>query len=232
MRIFGYIRILPLLVLVAMFSFAVRIGDFVSGLETAGSAFAQEEVHNGEPPPLPASPLAGEGHADAGVPALPNPGDDTESEEIEWQDASDAEFEYSEVRAGLYKDLVARRKELEQREKELMMRAALLEAGERELDQKLREMIAIRNEIEGLLQEQSAEEVARIESLVKIYEGMKAKDAASIFNTLDMSVLMQIMARMSERKSAPILAEMVPDRARSVTILLAEQKKLPTLVGQ
>ena len=83
----------------------------------------------------------------------------------------------------------------------------------------------IKNEIEALLKEQSAEEQSRINSLVKIYEGMKAKDAARIFNTLDMDVLIMVMSRMSERKSSPILAEMSPDRARTVTLLLAQQKQ-------
>ena len=83
-------------------------------------------------------------------------------------------------------------------------------------------MTAVRNEIESLLQMQSQQEAERIVSLVKIYEGMKAKDAARIFNTLDTDVLLSVMTRMSERKSAPILAEMNPDRARSVTILMAQ----------
>ena len=61
---------------------------------------------------------------------------------------------------------------------------------------------------------------------------MKAKDAANIFNTLDMDILISVMGRMSERKLAPILAEMNPDRARSVTIFLAEQKSQPTLPNQ
>ena len=64
-------------------------------------------------------------------------------------------------------------------------------------------------------------------SLVKVYENMKAKDAAQIFNTLDMDILIEVMGRMSERKLSPVLAEMDPDRARSVTIFLAEQKSLP-----
>ena len=56
---------------------------------------------------------------------------------------------------------------------------------------------------------------------------MKAKDAARIFNTLDVDVLLNVISRMSERKSAPILAEMDADRARTVTILLAQQRQVP-----
>ena len=58
---------------------------------------------------------------------------------------------------------------------------------------------------------------------------MKPKDAARIFNTLDLDVLLNVVSRMSERKSAPVIASMDPERARTLTIMLMEQKALPTL---
>jgi len=149
-----------------------------------------------------------------------------------WSDASDTDIEYSGVQAELFEDLSQRRQDLEVKERELAMREALLQAAEREIDQKYSELDLLRQEIEGLLEKQSAEEEARINSLVKIYEGMKAKDAARIFNTLDIDVLISVVSRMSERKSAPVIASMNPERARTVTILLAEQKSLPNLSEQ
>lgn len=149
-------------------------------------------------------------------------------EPIDWEDASEEDFVDSEVRAQLYDDLAQRRKELDQREKELAKREALLKAAEAQMEQKMEELVALKGEIQELLQEQSEEEKARVGSLVKIYEGMKAQDAARIFNTLDMDVLLMVMSEMSERKTAPILAEMNPERARSITILLAQQKQLPS----
>ena len=107
--------------------------------------------------------------------------------------------------------------------------AAQLEVAEREINQKLQELTVIKQRIETLMGNQKEKQNDRIQSLVKIYEGMKAKDAARIFDTLDMSILIQVMDEMSERKSAPILAAMKPDRARAVTSLLAQQNQLPTL---
>lgn len=147
----------------------------------------------------------------------------------DWKDAADTDLEYADVKMELFQDLSERRKAIEGREKELATREALLKAGEQELDQKFRELETLRKEIEGLLQQQSTEEEARIGSLVKIYEAMKPKDAARIFDSLDMDVLISVISRMSERKTSPILAEMNPERARSVTILLAQQKQLPAL---
>ena len=83
--------------------------------------------------------------------------------------------------------------------------------------------------METLLEKQSEEEKKRIESLVRIYEGMKPKDAARILNTLEIDILINVMERMSERRSGPILAEMDSERAREVTTLLAERKRLPDL---
>ncbi|QQG37460.1 MAG: flagellar protein FlbB [Micavibrio aeruginosavorus] len=252
-----------MLVIVASLCFAVRLGEFVTGLSSVGSAFAQQEIKEGEasaPPPLPGHVEAGdEGHADEAQAGQAHdkihgeepadkagenvPGDVTlptiakdsvtpESEKAEWRDAGEEDFNYSGVQESLYKDLTQRREDLEKREKALATRQALLEAAERELDQKVRELTALRGEIEGLLVKQSEEEIARTQSLVRIYEGMKAKDAARIFNTLDTDVLLQVLTKMSERKSSPILAEMDPERARTITILMAQQQQLPALPPQ
>ncbi len=221
---FHRVRILPLLVLVAFLALTVRAGEFVTGVKTGISARAQQEVETA-PPPLTLAQV-GDDTADA----LPYPVEgNTDDEPTAWRDASETEFYYSPIRQELYEDLSRRRQEIEEKERALVTREALLTAAERELDQKLRELTAVRNEIRSLLDQQSEEENERITSLVRIYEGMKAKDAARIFNTLDMDVLIAVMSRMSERRSSPILAEMTPDRARAVTILLAQQKQLPTI---
>jgi flagellar motility protein MotE (MotC chaperone) len=132
----------------------------------------------------------------------------------------------------MFKELITRREELDKRQRILQQREALLRAAEQELERKYEELTQLKSEIGSLLEEQSAAELARIKSLVKTYEGMKAKDAARIFNTLSMDVLIEVMSQMSERKTAPIIAAMETERARQVTVLLAEQKKLPSLPVQ
>jgi len=57
---------------------------------------------------------------------------------------------------------------------------------------------------------------------------MKPKDASAIFDNLDMDILLQVVSRMSERKTAPIMAAMNIQKAQELTTLLAEQKQLPT----
>lgn len=146
-----------------------------------------------------------------------------------WKGADDLDDEYSDVKMELFSDLSKRRKDLETKEKELVMREALLKAAQAELEQKTNELTGIKADIEALLKQQTEQEDKRIASLVKIYEGMKAKDAARIFDNLEMDVLLQVVTKMSERKSAPIIAAMEAEKARNLTILLAEQHQLPDL---
>ena len=146
-----------------------------------------------------------------------------------WRDPGDEAPGYKAVQREVADDLASRRVKLEEREQQLNTREALLKAAEKERKQKYKELSQLRGEIENLLGKQSEEEKARIASLVKVYEGMKPKDAARIFDTLDLDILVAVVSKMSERKLSPVLAAMDPERARTVTIMLAEQNKLPSL---
>lgn len=245
-------RILPALMIVAALTFGVRFSDMIRELSSSRSAYAAAsseaqkmgafEPAAGEPATEAKPPSQDDlKKADAGKPEIEAPSmaplegaekkeaSEAESEPAEWKGADDLDDEYADVKMEMFADLSKRRKDLEAKEKELVMREALLKAAQAELAQKTDELLNIKKDIESLLQQQTEQENERIASLVKIYEGMKAKDAAKIFNSLDMDVLLQVMTKMSERKSAPILAAMDEDKARSVTIMLAEQNKLPAI---
>lgn len=134
---------------------------------------------------------------------------------------------YSAAELEVLQSLSKRRDDLEARERKVAESEALLRAAEQEVDSKIAELNKLKSEIEQLLGKQQGMEEARIVSLVKIYEAMKPKEAAAIFNTLDMDVLLEVVGRMNERKLSPILASMDTERARLVTIKLAEQRQLP-----
>jgi flagellar motility protein MotE (MotC chaperone) len=256
-----HFKILPLLVFVALLAFSVRLVDVVTGFSNlsgsaqAGDTGKVEEVAAAKPPEGGAlkepgqepAPAAEEKKPEGEKPATETaakeepakPGLKIENDEAapavdlpEWRDPADEDPEYANIREDVFKDLAKRRDELDKREKELVTREALLQAAEKEIDRKFQELSQLRGEIEKLLGTQSVEEKARIASLVKIYEGMKPADAARIFDTLDLDVLVAVVGQMSERKLSPVLAEMDPERARTITIMLAEQKKLPELPQQ
>jgi flagellar motility protein MotE (MotC chaperone) len=136
-------------------------------------------------------------------------------------------FSSSEVE--VLQSLSKRRAEIDKREEALSQREALLKAASLEVDRKVTELNKLKGEIEDLLGKQQQMQEERLASLVKIYEAMKPKEAARIFDTLEMDVLLAVVGRMNERKLSPVLASMDPEKARLVTIQLAEQRKLPSL---
>ena len=55
---------------------------------------------------------------------------------------------------------------------------------------------------------------------------MKPKEAARIFDQLEMDVLLQVIDRMKSTKTAPVLAAMLPARAKELTMRIAERRKV------
>jgi flagellar motility protein MotE (MotC chaperone) len=86
---------------------------------------------------------------------------------------------------------------------------------------------ALQATVEDLLKARSDQEEAELKSLVKMYENMKPKAAAKVFEEMDMDVLLDVVERMNERKMAPILALVTPTRAKEITFELAQRRQLP-----
>jgi flagellar motility protein MotE (MotC chaperone) len=55
---------------------------------------------------------------------------------------------------------------------------------------------------------------------------MKPKDAARIFEELEMDTLLPVTERMNERKLAPVMAEMNPAKAKDITEQLATLRQV------
>jgi flagellar motility protein MotE (MotC chaperone) len=119
--------------------------------------------------------------------------------------------------------LGARRGQLDQREQDLNVQLALLAAAEAKLEARIKAMNALKAEMNGLLVQADAKEQAETNRLVKVFESMKAKDAAPRFELLDDSVRLPIAAAMKERVLSAILAEMKPAEAKRLTEALARR---------
>lgn len=132
----------------------------------------------------------------------------------------------NQIEMDLLQSLSARREEIEKYEQEVALREKMLGATELRIDDKIKQMDAMKAELEQLVNKNTEQEEQEIRGLVKIYENMKPKDAARIFDELDMDVLLQVVDKMSERKVAPVLAGMNPIKAKDVTVKLAEARKL------
>jgi flagellar motility protein MotE (MotC chaperone) len=127
-------------------------------------------------------------------------------------------FSLSDEEINLLQALAERRKELDLRAHQLEQREILLLAVERRIDEKVSALKLLHKSIEG-------ETESQYKSLVKIYENMKPKDAARIFEKLDMAILLPVTERMKERKLSAILAKMNTSNAMSLTVQLAQHRK-------
>jgi flagellar motility protein MotE (MotC chaperone) len=127
--------------------------------------------------------------------------------------------------------LAARRQELDEREQLLDIRAEMNGRIEAKLDEQISQLSKLKDRIEALMFDLDEAEELRLARLVKIYETMKPKAAAEIFNRLDIPVLIHVVERMKEAKSAAVLGKMDPKIARRVTTELAKRKERPKLAG-
>lgn len=231
------IKLLPVLIIVSVLSFSVRLSEVITGFSNM-SVKAHAEI-----PPFEV-PFQEEVQIQNIEPAAGKKEDkkkgkqkDEELEEVagteanapKWRDPGNEIADIDGVKLELFEELSERRKVIERAEKDLKIREALIKAAEQEVDQKVTELTSLRQEIENLIGVKNQEDQKRIERLVKIYEGMKPTNAANVFNTLDLDVLISVISRMSERKVSPILSAMNPERARTVTTMLAGESQLPSL---
>ncbi len=145
----------------------------------------------------------------------------------------------------LLERLTARRTELEQYESDLALRASIVDAAEKRIAERAATLEALEAQISSLVDQRTEMEAGQFAGIVAMYETMRPKDAANIFNDLNMDVLLRVAKTMNPRKMAPILAEMSAPRAQELTVQMAtladkpptqmtpdDLAALPQIVGQ
>src|SRR3954467_12746913 len=85
--------------------------------------------------------------------------------------------------------LQQRRQELEQRAREVDIRESLLKAAEKRIESRVEELKAVESRITTATSQKSEADAARFKGIITMYEGMKPKDAAKVFDRLEMGVL-------------------------------------------
>jgi len=125
----------------------------------------------------------------------------------------------------LLQKLSERRAALDRRAQELSQQEVVLKAAEQRVDEKLAKLKSMEEEIGGLVDKQAQQGDERLKGLVKIYETMKPREAARIFEELDAPTVLDVIAQMKEAKAAPILASMDPGKAKTVTAGLIERRQ-------
>lgn len=213
-------RLLPITITIAILLLTLKIGDV---WQSAGGILGP-------------SPAIGAEHetsaaAEQTEPAAEDASEVTNSDDLITRLSTPDVIDVSPTEIRMLENLLERRTRIEQWERDMDMREKLLAATELRIDEKINELKAVNDQIQGLVNQFNAREDEKITSLVKIYETMKPKDAARIFNDLELETLIELLSRMREAKAALIIAKMNSATAKTVTSELAIRRSLPEIAA-
>jgi flagellar motility protein MotE (MotC chaperone) len=125
----------------------------------------------------------------------------------------------SAAERALLERLQERRQELDARSRELDARESLLTAAEKKLEPKPGESKT--GDGKGGAGGRKDDPDARFKGVVTMYETMKPKEAAKIFDRLDIRILIDVASQINPRVMSAILAQMSPEAAERLTVELA-----------
>ena len=122
--------------------------------------------------------------------------------------------------AALLERLGERRDELESQGREAETREALLRAAERKLEARVGDLRGLEDKLQAAADSRDQSQAQTLKGLVTMYESMKPKDAARVFDRLEHRVLIPVVAKIAPRKMAEILSAMQPEAAERLTVAL------------
>jgi flagellar motility protein MotE (MotC chaperone) len=119
--------------------------------------------------------------------------------------------------------LQARRQELDARAREIEIRESLLKAAEKRIESKVEDAKASEAKVTAAAGQKAEADAARFKGIITMYESMKPKDAAKVFDRLEMPVLYEIASQIAPRKMSDIMGLMQPEAAERLTVELARR---------
>jgi len=185
--------------------------------DTTGSVTTESAKGSADAPGTkPAAPAGGGPPAPLGKDAKPMPAGGTVI-------PTDGVALPSGAERAILERLQQRREELDTRARELDIRESLIQGAEKRMDAKLAELKEVEAQIKAATQQKDDAAKAQLKGLATMYENMKPRDAAKIFNGLDTNVLLEVAAQINPRTMADIVAQMSPDVAQHLTVELADK---------
>ena len=125
----------------------------------------------------------------------------------------------------LLERLQERRDTIEGRSQELEIREGLLKAAEQKLEGRIGDLQSVESKVFEQAREKEKKDQSQIKTLVTMYETMKPKEAARVFDRLEVRILLSVATQMNPRKMAEVLAAMSPEAAERLTVAMATAGK-------
>jgi len=155
------------------------------------------------------------------------------------QEKQESKASPSRLGSAIQSEMRQKKQTARERERALDLREQAIKASEKRL----------KNDVESQQQQQAKtdapaaaaakgekaeevdEEAQTLDQLARIYQSMKPKQAAPVFEQLDIDVQLAVARRMRERSTAQILAAMTPEGAARLSMALAGKKRAPKRPG-
>ncbi|GAB2183483.1 MotE family protein [Roseibium sp. LAB1] len=218
------VRLLPLLGISASALLALKLLGFALGPQSGSlpinGAVAQETPGDGGG----GTASSSADMAADGPPPPPPPGGGLPDQPVL---PDSLEIGGSAAERAVLESLGKRRESLQEHEGQLDLREKLLQATEERIQKRVNELKKLEERIEAAVGQKQEQEENEIAGLVTMYESMKPKDAARIFNRLSLPVLLKVVRQMKPRKMADILGKMDPEAAERLTVAIASASPVP-----
>ncbi len=129
----------------------------------------------------------------------------------------------------LITQLRQRREALDGRETQLDLQEQLLASTEKRINDKIKQLEVLEVRIKEHLRLFEEAEEKQLDSIVKVYETMKPKEAAPRFEALALQTQVDLVTRMKANKVAALMEKMTPQKASVLTTELATQVQPPSI---
>ena len=230
------VRLLPLVIFCAVLMLSVRLFNIKKHFESEDASFVTTslQAQTQTSPSAPSAPATGSSQASAGTATASNasaaPGAaggataNTTTTAEDKKPFDPLSLTHEEIK--VLESLSQRRDEMDKRDAAIKTREQVLSTMEDKIAKKLEDLKKLKGDIQSLVKSHDDAEKGKLTNLVKIYEGMKPKEAAPIMAQLPLGVLLDVLTQMKPSKVSAIMASMDPAVASAITTELARQQEL------
>ena len=132
----------------------------------------------------------------------------------------DAETGSTQV-AALIRDLARRTDAIEAREVAVALREQDMAVARQEIEASLGQLSAAETRLAARMQMSSTASDTDINQLVRVYEGMKPKEAAVLFEAMEPAFAAGFLSRMNADSASSLFSNLSPEKAYALSVIMA-----------
>jgi len=125
--------------------------------------------------------------------------------------------------AEVFSYLEQKEMELKRKERNLQEQEQHLLEMQKEVEQKLQELIVVQKDIQNFRTEKAENKTAGVRSLAQIYGSMKPKEAAKLLENMDEKLVVSVVSTLKSNEAADIFAVMDSKKAAKISEALTQR---------